>query len=53
MARSSYISNKDFSNISTKCLSEPYSFLVDDTTLAPNNPLRYGENLFVIYNKKS
>ena len=52
-AHLSYISNKDFINIYRKCTSEPYSFLVDDTTLAPNNPLRYRENLFGIYNKKS
>ena len=53
IAHPSYITNKDFINIYRKCTSEPYSFLVDDTTLAPNNPLRYRENLFGTYNKKS
>ena len=24
---------------------EPYSFLVNDTTLSPNNPLRFRKNL--------
>ena len=45
---SSDISTKDFANIYRKCTSEPYSFLVDDTTLAPNNPLRFRKNLFGI-----
>ena len=48
---SSDINTKDFANIYRKCTSEPYSFLVDDTTLAPNNPLRFRKNLFGIYNK--
>ena len=45
---SSDINTKDFANIYRKCTSEPYSFLVDDTTLAPNNPLRFRKNLFGI-----
>ena len=48
---SSDINTNDFANIYRKCTSEPYSFLVDDTTLAPNNPLRFRKNLFGIYNK--
>ena len=48
---SSDISTKDFANIYRKCTSEPYSFLVNDTTLASNNPLRFRKNLFNIYNK--
>ena len=48
IAHSSEISNKDFINIYRKCTYEPYSFLVDDTTLAPNNPLRFRKNLFGI-----
>ena len=28
------ISTKDFTNIYTECTAEPYSFLVNDTTLA-------------------
>ena len=48
---SSDINTKDFANICRKCTSEPYSFLVDDATLAPNNPLSFKKNLFGIYNK--
>ena len=43
--------NKDFANIYRKCTVEPYSFLVNDTTLASNNPLKFRKNLFNIYNK--
>ena len=35
------ISVKDFTNIYRKCTAEPYSFLVNDTTLASDNPLRF------------
>ena len=48
---SSDINTKDFANICRKCTGEPYSFLVNDTTLASNNPLRFRKNLFNIYNK--
>ena len=48
---SSDISAKDFINIYRKCTVEPYSFFVNDTTLASNNPLRFRKNLFNIYNK--
>ena len=48
---SSDINTKDFANIYRKCTSEPYSFLVNDTTLPSNNPLRFRKNLFNIYNK--
>ena len=48
---SSDISTKDFTNIYRECTAEPYSFLVNDTTLASNNPLRFRKNLFNIYNK--
>ena len=48
---SSDINTKDFANIYRKCTSEPYSFLVDNTTLASNDPLRFRKNLFGIYNK--
>ena len=48
---SSDISTKDFANIYRECTAEPYSFLVNDTTLASNNPLRFRKNLFNIYNK--
>ena len=36
---------KDFMNIYKKCTKEPYSFLVNDTTLPSDNPLRFRENL--------
>ena len=42
---SSHINSKDFANIYRKCTSEPYYFLVNDTTLASNNPLRFRKNL--------
>ena len=45
---SSVISTKDFANIYRKCTNEPYSFLVNDTTLPSNNPLRFRKNLFNI-----
>ena len=45
---SSDISTKDFANIYKKCTSEPYSFLVNDTTLPSNNPLSFRKNLFGI-----
>ena len=47
---SSDISTKDFTNIYKKCTVEPYSFLVNDTTLASDNPLRF-RKLFLKYNK--
>ena len=47
----SNISTKDLINIYRKCTAEPYSFLVNDTTLASDNPLRFRKNLFNIYNK--
>ena len=45
---SSNTSTKDFINIYRKCTAEPHSFLVNDTTLASNNPLRLRKNLFNI-----
>ena len=45
MNHSSDISTKDFANIYRKCTSEPYSFLVIDTMLASNNPLKFRKNL--------
>ena len=48
---SSDISTEDFVNIYRKCTAEPYSFFVNDTTLASDNPLRFRKNLFNIYNK--
>ena len=40
------ISTEDFVNIYRKCTAEPYSFFVNDTTLASDNPLRFRKNLF-------
>ena len=48
---SSDISYDDFINIYRECTAEPFSFLVNDTTLGSNNPLRFRKNLFNIYNK--
>ena len=39
---------KDFIKIQKKCTAEPYSFLVNDATLASDNPLRFRKNLFNI-----
>ena len=43
---SSDIDFKDFIMIYRKCTAEPYSFLVNDTTLPSDNPLRFRKNLF-------
>ena len=43
---SSGIDFKDFMKIYKKCTKEPYSFLVNDTTLQSSNPLRFTHNLF-------
>ena len=45
---SSHISTKNFIKIYKKYPAEPYSFLVNGTTLASDNPLRFGKNLFNI-----
>ena len=42
---SSYIDLKDFMNIYKKCTTEPYSFLVNDTTLPSDDTLRFRKNL--------
>ena len=39
---------KDFTKIYKKCTDQPYSFLVNDTTLALDNPLRFRKNLYNI-----
>ena len=48
---SSGINTKDFANIYRKCTDRSYSFLVNDTTLASNNRLRFRKNPFDIYDK--
>ena len=45
---SSDIDYKDFINVYKKCTDKPYSFLVNDTTLASDNPLRFRKNLYNI-----
>ena len=42
---SSGIDFKDFMNIYKKCTAKPYSFLVNDTTLPSDDPLRFRKNL--------
>ena len=42
---SSDIDFKDFMNIYKKYTNEPYSFLVNDTTLPSDNSLRFRKNL--------
>ena len=46
-----FIAKIPFANIYRKCTAKLYSFLVNDTTLASNNPLRFRKNLFNRYNK--
>ena len=43
---SSDINAKDFINIYKKCTDKPYSFLVNDTTFASDDPLRFRQNLY-------
>ena len=43
---SSDINTKDFANIYRKCTAEPYSFFVNDTTLASNNTLMFRKKSF-------
>ena len=42
---SSDIDFKNFMKIYKKYTAKPYSFLVDDTTLPSDNPLRFRKNL--------
>ena len=42
---SSDVNTKDFIEIYRKFTHKPYSFLVIDTTLPSNNPLRFRKNL--------
>ena len=39
---------QDFVNIYKNCTVEPYSFVVNDATLASDNPLRLRKNLFSV-----
>ena len=42
---SSDIGFKNFMNLYEKCTEKPYSFLVIDATLAPDNASRFRKNL--------
>ena len=42
---SSDIEFKDFIKNYKKCTAEPYSFLVNDTNLPSDHPLRFSKNL--------
>ena len=42
---SSDIDLKEFMKIYKKCTIEPYSFLLNDTTLSSDDPLRFRKNL--------
>ena len=48
---SSDIDFQGFMNLYKKCTAKPYSFLVIDTTLALDNPLRFRKNLLEIIQK--
>ena len=45
---SSDICTKNFIDIYRKCTDKPYSFLVNDTTLSSDDPLRFRKNLYNI-----
>ena len=42
---SSDIGFKDFMKIYKKCIAEPYSVLVNDTTIQSDNPLRFRKSI--------
>ena len=46
---SSDINTKDFANIYRKYTPEPYSFLINDTSVPSNNPSKGLEKIFLIY----
>ena len=48
---SSNIKTEDFINIYRECTAEPYSFFINGTTLASNNPLSFRKKFFNIHNK--
>ena len=45
-SHSSDIDFEDFMNLYKKYTSKPYSFLMFDTILASDNPLRFRKNIF-------
>ena len=48
ISHSSDINNKYFINVYKKCTDKPHSFLVNDTMLSSDNPLRFRKNLYNI-----
>ena len=52
MNQSSDVDFKDFIKIYKKYTEEPYSFLVNDTTLPSDNPLRFRKNILKWRNNK-
>ena len=48
ISHSSNIDTKDFIKIYNKCTDKLYSFLVNDTTLSSDDPLRFRKNLYNI-----
>ena len=44
LKHSSDINSKDFNKSCEECTAEPYYFLVNDATLASDNPLRFRKN---------
>ena len=48
ISHSSDIDFKDFIKIYKKCTDKPYSFLVNDTTLASDDPFKFRKNLYNI-----
>ena len=43
------IDYKDFIKMYRECTKEPFNFLIIDTTLPANDPLRFRKNLFDSY----
>ena len=48
ISHSSDINTKDFVKIYNKCTDKPCSFLVTDTTISSDDPLRFRKNLYNI-----
>ena len=46
---SAYMDFQEFMNLNKKCTQKPYSFLVNDTTLASDNSSRFRKNINVIH----
>ena len=48
ISHSSDIDFKDFIKIYKKCTDKPYSFLVNDTMLSSDDPLKFRKNMYNI-----